>query len=220
MPFKLLVDEPPVPHEFVLEKKNTNDVTSLYISGPYMMANEKNKNNRIYTLEEMAKDVERYKSEMITTKRAMGELNHPTTVEVDLERACHVVTELKQDGNFFIGKSRVLSTPCGTIMKNLIEDGVSVGMSTRALGRLEEKNGVNYVHDMRLIAIDCVADPSCPKAFVNGILESKQWIIRNDGKYEELYDSFENSLKTLPRKDTNEYLVNQLNLFFKELTKK
>ena len=137
----------------------------------------------------------------------MGELNHPTTAEVDLERACHMVTDMWQEGNMFYGKSKVLSTPCGQIVKSLVNDGVKVGMSSRALGQLtEEKSGVNKVSDMKLVAIDCVSDPSCPKAFVNGILESKSFIITDDGKFEESYNQFEESLETLPRKEVDTYL--------------
>jgi len=112
-----------------------------------------------------------------------------------------------QEGNMFYGKSKVLSTPCGQIVKSLVNDGVKVGMSSRALGQLtEEKSGVNKVSDMKLVAIDCVSDPSCPKAFVNGILESKSFIITDDGKFEESYNQFEESLETLPRKEVDTYL--------------
>jgi len=154
----------------------------------------------------MEREVERYRTEMITTSRAMGELNHPTNADVDLERACHLVTELKQDGNVFYGKSKVLNTPCGLIVKSLINDGVRVGMSSRALGQLVESGGKNVVKDMRLVAVDCVADPSFPKAFVNGILESKQWVLSQDGKFEEDYDRFESNISSLPKHDVDEYL--------------
>ena len=146
----------------------------------------------------------------------MGELNHPTTAEVDLERACHVVTELKQKDNIFYGKSKVLSTPCGQIVKSLVMDGVKVGVSSRALGKLDETpSGISQVKDMKLIAIDCVADPSFPKAFVNGILESKQWVLASDGKFEEIYNKFENSVKNLPKKDLDNYLREQIISFIK-----
>jgi hypothetical protein len=143
---------------------------------------------------------------MVKPGRAMGELNHPTSADVDLERACHVVTEMYEDNNVFYGKSKVLSTPCGLIVKSLINDGVKVGMSSRALGTLEESRGCNVVRNMKLVAIDCVADPSFPKAFVNGILESKQWVLANNGKFEEAYDTFEKTINTLPRKDLDAYL--------------
>ena len=146
----------------------------------------------------------------------MGELNHPTTAEVDLERACHIITELTQKDNIFYGKSKVLNTPCGQIVKSLVMDGVEVGVSSRALGQVaENSDGVSLVKDMKLVAIDCVADPSFPKAFVNGILESKQWVLANDGKYEEIYDKFQNSIKNLPKKDLDGYLKEQIISFIK-----
>jgi hypothetical protein len=154
---------------------------------------------------------------MIRTQRAMGELNHPTSADVDLERACHLVTEMYTDGNVYVGKSKVLSTPCGLIVKSLINDGVKVGMSSRALGTLEEGTKCNTVRNMRLIAVDCVADPSCPKAFVNGILESKQFVVAEDGKFEELYSKFENSISSLPKKDVDKFLREQILKFISRL---
>lgn len=217
MSFKLLVEKPDLSDfEYIVEEKNAKEPSKLYIQGPFMMASEKNRNNRIYNLEEMAKEVDRYTEEMINENRAMGELNHPTTAEVDLERACHIITELKQKDNVFYGKSKVLSTPCGQIVKSLIMDGVKVGVSSRALGKLDDTpSGVSVVQDMKLVAIDCVADPSFPKAFVNGILESKQWVLANDGKYEEIYSKFENSIKNLPKKDFDSYLKEQIISFIK-----
>jgi len=217
MAFKLLVEKPELSDfEYIVEEKNAKEPSKLYIQGPFMMASEKNRNNRVYDLEEMAKEVDRYTAEMINENRAMGELNHPTTAEVDLERACHVVTELKQKDNIFYGKSKVLSTPCGQIVKSLVMDGVKVGVSSRALGKLDETpSGISQVKDMKLIAIDCVADPSFPKAFVNGILESKQWVLASDGKFEEIYNKFENSVKNLPKKDLDNYLREQIISFIK-----
>ena len=217
MSFKLLVEKPDLSDfEYIVEEKNAKEPSKLYIQGPFMMASEKNRNNRIYNLEEMAKEVDRYTEEMIDKNRAMGELNHPTTAEVDLERACHIITELTQKDNIFYGKSKVLNTPCGQIVKSLVMDGVEVGVSSRALGQVaENSDGVSLVKDMKLVAIDCVADPSFPKAFVNGILESKQWVLANDGKYEEIYDKFQNSIKNLPKKDLDGYLKEQIISFIK-----
>ena len=217
MAFKLLVEKPDLnDFEYIVEEKNSKEPSKLYIQGPFMMASEKNRNNRVYDLEEMAKEVDRYTAEMIDENRAMGELNHPTTAEVDLERACHVVTELTQKDNIFYGKSKVLSTPCGQIVRSLVMDGVKVGVSSRALGQVSENpNGHSDVKDMKLIAIDCVADPSFPKAFVNGILESKQWVLADDGKYEEVYNKFEKSIGNLPKKDLDTYLREHIISFIK-----
>lgn len=214
MAFKLVVENPAPRDEFeyILEEKDRNAPSTLFIRGPYMMANGVNRNKRMYPLEEMTREVSRYTDEMIKTGRAMGELNHPTNADVNLERACHMVTEMWQDGNVFYGKSKVLTTPCGLIVKALINDGVKVGMSSRALGQLvsEGTGGISKVKEMRLVAIDCVADPSFPKAFVNGILESKQWVVAADGTYEEAYNTFEHSLKNLPRKNIDVFLREQI----------
>lgn len=220
---KLIVERPANndDFEYVLEEKNPNQPATLYIKGPYMMAESANRNRRIYNLEEMSKEVGRYTNEMIKNNRSMGELNHPQTPEVNLERVCHMVTELRQDGNVFYGKSKVLSTPMGMIVKSLIQDGVKVGMSSRALGKLTESaNNINKVSDFRLVAIDCVADPSFPKAFVDGILESKQFVLKESGHYEEIYDSFSDALRNLPKNDVESFLKEQVVLFFRKLSSK
>ncbi len=218
MPFKLLVEKTdPLEFEYIVEEKNNKSESRLYIKGPYMMASDVNKNKRVYDLNGMVEEVTRYDKEMIKTDRAMGELNHPTTAEVDLERACHIVTEMQQDGNIFYGKSKVLQTPCGTIVKQLVTDGVRVGMSSRALGKIDQEGEIGKVTEMKLVAIDCVADPSYSDAFVNGILESKQWIVNTRGELEEHFDKFEESLKSLPRKDVNEYFKNKFIQFIRNI---
>jgi hypothetical protein len=221
MALKLLIEQPALEEEFeyVLEEQNNNKPANLFISGPYMQCEMVNKNKRIYSEGEMDREVNRYINEMVKTKRAMGELNHPTKAEVDLERACHIVTELRKEGNTYFGKSKVLSTPTGQIVRSLINDGVKVGMSSRALGKLnEQSNGVNRVSEFRLVAVDCVADPSCPAAFVNGILESKQWVLKDDGRFEEFYESFSNSVSKLPKKDVEQYLKEQILVFFNKIS--
>jgi len=215
----LVVEKPDVSDEFeyIEEETNKNSPSNLYIKGPYMMAEGVNRNNRLYPKDELVREVARYNEEMVVPGRAMGELNHPTSADVDLERACHMVTEITQDGNVFYGKSKVLTTPCGQIVRALINDGVKVGMSSRTLGTLEEGSTHNTVKNMKLVAIDCVADPSYPKAFVNGILESKQWVLADDGKYEELYDKFENSVSSLPKKDIDKFLTERILNFINKL---
>ena len=128
MSFKLIVETPSDNNDFqyIVEEKNANEPRNFYIKGPYMMAEGANRNKRIYNLDEMRSEATRYTEEMIKPGRAMGELNHPTTADVDLGRACHLVTELTQDGNVFYGKSKVLSTPSGLIVRSLINDGVKV----------------------------------------------------------------------------------------------
>tara|TARA_R100000700_G_C3143707_1_gene124704 strand:- start:405 stop:1070 length:666 start_codon:yes stop_codon:yes gene_type:complete len=215
----LVVEKPDINDEFeyIEEEVDRNSPSNLYIKGPYMMAEGVNRNNRMYPLDELVREAKRYNEEMVVPGRAMGELNHPTTADVDLERACHMVTELTQDGNVFYGKSKVLSTPCGQIVRSLVNDGVKVGMSSRALGTLEEGSEHNVVKNMKLVAIDCVADPSYPKAFVNGILESKQWVLVDDNKYEEVYENFEKSLQRLPKKEIDTFLRDRILSFIKSI---
>ena len=212
MSLRLLVETPALDNfEYILEEKSTKGPSVLKIKGVYMESETVNKNQRVYDQNDMRREIDRYIQEMVVTKRALGELNHPTSAEVDLERACHMVTGLHWDGKSVVGESVVLSTPTGAIVRSLVNDGVRVGMSSRALGQLhEEQNGINRVNEMRLIAVDCVADPSCPKAFVNGILESKQFVIRPDGKYEELYTEFESKIAKLPKHDVQSYLKEQV----------
>ena len=219
MSYKLLVETPASKEDFeyVLEESGKDGKKNMYIKGPYMMAEEVNRNKRFYPTDELKREIQRYKKDMIGENRSMGELNHPTTAEVDLERACHMVTELTQDGNVFYGKSKVLTTPCGQIVRALINDGVKVGMSSRALGTLEESSDHSTVKNMKLVAIDCVADPSYPKAFVNGILESKQWVVVGDDKYEEVYENFEKSLKRLPKKDVDTFLRDRILSFIRSI---
>jgi len=220
MSLRLLVETPASEEQFeyIEEQKNLKGQSVMKIRGPYMACEEVNKNKRIYTESDMEREVNRYVQEMVIPKRALGELNHPASAEVDLERACHMVTSLRKDGNIIIGESIVLSTPVGQIVRSLINDGVKVGMSSRALGQLEEQSdGINRVNEMRLIAVDCVADPSCPKAFVNGILESKQYVLGMDGKFEEVYESFEKSIRGLPKHDVASFLKEQILTFLSKL---
>lgn len=215
----LVCENPDIIDQFEVfeEQTNKDSAKSLFIKGPYMMAEGVNRNNRFYPRDELEREVANYNDTFVKPGRAMGELNHPSSADVDLERACHMVTELSQDGNVFYGKSKVLTTPCGQIVRSLVNDGVKVGMSSRALGTLEEGSNYNTVRNMKLVAIDCVADPSYPKAFVNGILESKQWVLAEDGKYEEIYDNFEKSIGKLPKKEVEKYLLERIMSFINKI---
>jgi hypothetical protein len=215
----LVCENPDIVDQFEVfeEQTNKDSAKSLFIKGPYMMAEGVNRNKRFYPRDELEREVSSYNENFVKPGRAMGELNHPSSADVDLERACHMVTELTQDGDVFYGKSKVLTTPCGQIVRSLVNDGVKVGMSSRALGTLEESSEYNTVRNMKLVAIDCVADPSYPKAFVNGILESKQWVLAEDGKYEEIYDQFEKSVSKLPRKEVEKYLLERIMSFINKI---
>jgi len=203
--------------DFLIEEASKDKPSNMFISGPYIVAEEVNKNNRLYPIDEVVPEVDRYLKEIVGNKRSLGELEHPNNASVNSERACHLITELKRDGNRFIGKSKVLSTPMGLITKSLILDGVKLGVSTRALGKLSENNGHNRVSGFRLIAVDVVADPSAPNAFVDGVLESKQYVLNADGTLEEYYDRFENAISTLPRHDVDIYLRQRVLEFINNL---
>jgi hypothetical protein len=161
--------------------EESNGVKNLYIQGPFLVAEAKNRNGRIYEAHIMKREVGRYNEEYVDKNRAFGELGHPDGPSINLDRVSHLITNLTQEGNVWIGKAKILETPMGKIAKSLIEGGGSVGVSSRGMGSLVNKNGVNYVQpDFYLAtAADIVADPSAPGAFVNGIMENKEWVWDN-----------------------------------------
>lgn len=154
---------------------------SLYITGPFIQTEQKNRNGRMYRKESMEREVGRYVENYVNKGRALGELGHPDGPSINLDRVSHNIVELKQNGNDFIGKAKILETPMGNIARNLIESGVQLGVSTRGMGSLAEVNGVQVVQDDFYLATaaDIVADPSAPNAFVNGIMEGVEWIWDN-----------------------------------------
>lgn len=226
MSLRLIVDDPLLESSelnYLTEEKNKNEPSTLYIHGPFLCANVVNRNSRKYKIDEMANEVSRYTAEMINNKRSIGELNHPQSVDINPRDACHLITELKQNGNVFIGKSKILTTPMGQIVRSLILDGVKLGISSRALGKLSPQDGgkFNLVEDFKLVTCDIVTDPSAPGCYLNGILEGKEYVINADGTISEavnnIYNNLENKLATLPKHDVNEYLKNSFNDFIKSL---
>ena len=158
-----------------------NKPKQYFIEGIFMQSEQKNKNGRIYPLEVLEKEVNRYVKEYVEPKRAFGELGHPDGPTVNLDRASHMITDLRKEGKNFVGRAKILGTPNGEIVKNLIDEGARLGVSSRGMGSLEQKNGANYVkNDFYLAtAADIVADPSAPNAFVEGIMEGVEWIWDN-----------------------------------------
>ena len=154
---------------------------TLYIEGPFLVSETVNKNKRMYKEETMRNEVNRYTEEYITKNRAFGELGHPDTPSINLDRVSHLIVGLRQEGNAWIGKAKILETPMGNIARNLIEGGAQLGVSSRGMGSLKMENGINVVQgDFHLAtAADIVADPSAPGAFVQGIMEGKEWIMVN-----------------------------------------
>ena len=166
--------------EYITEEKE-NGKKDYKIKGVFMQADIKNRNGRVYPMEILQKEVKRYNKQYINEKRAFGELGHPDGPTVNLERASHMITGLYPDGKNFIGEAKILSTPMGNIVKNLMDEGAKLGVSSRGMGSLDQKNGANYVRDDFYLATaaDIVADPSAPNAFVEGIMEGKEWIWDN-----------------------------------------
>ena len=166
--------------DYLIEEKEDGK-KDYKIKGIFMQADIKNRNGRVYPMEVLNKEVKRYNKEYINEKRAFGELGHPDGPTVNLERASHMITALYPDGKNYIGEAKILSTPMGGIVKNLMDEGAKLGVSSRGMGSLDQKNGVNYVrNDFYLAtAADIVADPSAPNAFVEGIMEGKEWIWNN-----------------------------------------
>ena len=146
-------------------------------------------------------EARRYVTEYVSKNRALGELNHPSGPSVNLDRVSHRVTWLNESGSDIYGKAKVLDTPCGQIVKNLMNEGVKLGVSTRGMGSLEKKGAVNYVkEDFMLAAIDIVADPSAPNAFVDGIMEGKEWVWDNGILKEQQISEYHNHLKKTPKR--------------------
>ncbi len=161
--------------------EESNGKKNLYIEGIFLQSDIKNRNGRVYPYNVLNREVERYNEQYVKSGRALGELGHPDGPTVNLERVSHKIISLKAEGSNFIGRAQILSTPMGDIAKNLLDSGVKLGVSSRGMGSLEERNGANYVRDdfMLATAADIVADPSAPDAFVNGIMEGKEWIWEN-----------------------------------------
>mgnify|MGYP003149345828 FL=1 len=163
-----------------LTEEDENGKKNLFIEGIFMQAEQKNRNGRIYEKKVLFNEAKRYEKNYVNENRAMGELGHPNGPTVNLERVSHKITELRYEGNDVYGKAKILDTPYGKIVKDLMNDGVRLGVSTRGMGSLEERDGAKYVgKDFMLAAVDIVADPSAPDAFVDGIMEGKEWVWNN-----------------------------------------
>jgi hypothetical protein len=169
-----------ISYEYIEEAAGSGK-KSLFIEGPFLVSERKNKNGRLYEFNTMKKEVHRYTEEYINKNRAFGELGHPDSPTINLDRVAILIKGLREDGNQWIGKAKILDTPMGNIARQLIEGGAQLGVSSRGMGSLKNVNGVNIVqNDFYLAtAADIVADPSAPGAFVQGIMEGKEWMLVN-----------------------------------------
>lgn len=165
----------------IIVEENEDGKKDYFIEGIFMQSEIKNRNGRVYPKDVMEKEVKRYVKEFVEKGRAFGELGHPDGPTINLDKVSHLITKLEADGNNYVGRAKILSTPNGQIVRNLIDDGAKLGVSSRGLGSLEQKNGAQYVKsDFQLAtAGDIVADPSAPEAFVEGIMEGVEWIYEN-----------------------------------------
>ena len=192
---------------------------TLYIEGPFLVAETKNKNNRIYKEDVMRKEVNRYTEEYINKNRAFGELGHPDTPSINLDRVSHLNVGLRQEGNVWIGKAKILETPMGNIARSLIEGGAQLGVSSRGMGSLKTIDGVNVVQgDFYLAtAADIVADPSAPGAFVQGIMEGKEWMLV-DGVWTEMqHEQAKTQIRKASRQEIEKVSLRIFENFLKKL---
>jgi len=191
---------------------------NYFIEGTFMQADTLNRNKRIYPKHILLNEVNRYTKEYVNNNRAFGELNHPSGPTVNLDRCCIIIKELNCNGADVRGKAKVMNTPMGEIVKNLIAEGARLGVSTRGMGSLKAKNGYNEVQpDFMLSAVDVVADPSAPGAFVNGIMEGKEWVWDNGILIEKHIEEYRNEIKKASRRELEEKGIKLFEDFLRKL---
>ena len=179
---------------YLTEEKNGKK--QYIIEGIFMQADSKNRNGRIYPKATMEAAVDKYMTEQVSKGRAVGELNHPEGPTINLDKVSHKITDLRWEGNNVVGKAQILDTPMGQIVRGLMEGGVQLGVSSRGMGSLVQKGGINYVNkDFQLATVDIVQDPSAPEAFVNGIMEGVEWIWDNGILKAQEIEQFETEIK-------------------------
>ena len=204
--------------QVLIEEDKSTGTKNHYIQGVFMQAEQKNRNGRVYPLGIMENEVARYNKDLVSRNRAMGELNHPQGPTVNLDRVSHMIKDLKVEGNDVVGKAKLLDTPMGNIAKNLVNEGAQLGVSSRGMGSLEEKNGVNYVKDdFMLSAVDIVADPSAPGAFVNGIMEGKEWIWDNGVIKEKVINEYCKMIEKASARELEEKAIHAFKDFMSKL---
>jgi hypothetical protein len=199
--------------------EEANGKKCLHIEGPFLVAETKNKNGRLYEYNTMKKEVDRYTTEYINKSRAFGELGHPESPSINLDRVSHMIVGLREDGNQWVGKAKILDTPMGNIARSLIEGGAQLGVSSRGMGSLKNVNGVNVVQpDFYLAtAADIVADPSAPGAFVQGIMEGKEWMLVNGVWTEQYVEEAKREIKQASTKDIEKVSLRIFENFMKKL---
>ena len=204
--------------EYITED-NTDGGKNYYINGVFMQGNIKNRNGRMYPMETLVREVKRYHKDYVIENRAYGELGHPQGPTINLERVSHMIKELKQDGNNIIGKAKIMDTPAGKIVKSLMKEGCKLGVSSRGMGTLRQKGGINMVQsDFQLAtAADIVADPSAPAAFVEGIMEGVEWL-QVDGAWVPQYlENTKTNIRNASKRNLQEAKIKAFEEFMKQL---
>jgi hypothetical protein len=198
--------------------EDNNGQKAYFIEGTFLQGDIKNRNGRIYEFKMLKDKVENYRKEFVAQKRAFGELGHPDGPTINLERVSHMIVELAPDGKNFYGKAKIMDTPYGKIVKNLIDEGAKLGVSSRGVGSLEEKQGASYVKDdFRLsTAADIVADPSAPEAFVRGVMEGREWVYENGLLVAKEAEEIKESI----RKASSRHLEEQMAKAFKKFLRR
>lgn len=207
----------------ILTEETKDGKKTHFIEGIFLQSNLQNRNGRVYPKEIMAKEVERYNESYVKSNRALGELGHPDGPSINLDRVSHMIVSLREDGDNYIGKAKLMDTPMGNIAKGLIEGGAKLGVSSRGMGTLKtNKDGINEVqNDFYLAtAADIVADPSAPDAFVQGIMENKEWIVVNGIWTEQQCDMTKRYIKKASRKDLEEAKLRVFESFLNRVSRK
>ena len=203
----------------VIVEENENGKKDYFIEGIFMQSEIKNRNGRVYPKDVMKKEVNRYVKEFVEKDRAFGELGHPDEPTINLDKVSHMITKLEEDGNNYVGRAKILSTPNGQIVKNLIDDGAKLGVSSRGLGSLEQKGNAQYVkNDFQLAtAGDIVADPSAPETFVEGIMEGVEWVMEGGILKAVEIESIRDDLRSAKLNKLEEVKLNAWKRFVKNL---
>ena len=203
----------------VIIEQNEKGEKEYFIEGIFMQSEIKNRNGRVYPKEVMQKEVKRYVKEFVEKDRAFGELGHPEGPTINLDKVSHMITKLEEDGNNYVGRAKILSTPNGQIVRNLIDDGAKLGVSSRGLGSLEQKGGAQYVKDDFQLATagDIVADPSAPEAFVNGIMEGTEWVYENGLLTARQFDEMRDEIRSAKSNKLEEVTIRQWKRFVESL---
>ena len=214
---KLIREEIETAKVTITEGKNGKK--SHFIEGVFLQGEIKNRNGRMYPISTLQREAVNYNTKYIEKGRALGELGHPDGPTINLDRVSHLITSLKQEGNNYVGKARLLDTPMGNIAKNLIDEGVKLGVSSRGLGTIRERDGVKVVMDdfMLATAADIVADPSAPDAFVNGIMEGKEWIYNNGSIQEQTVEQIKKRIDNAALNQMEQVKLSAFNQYMQSL---